>query len=356
MYRRTGIKKPYLVILLFLAMDVRGRGERQIVDNMEHKNASHVNLRKKRCQHPEGCSRPSVFGTSIPLFCGEHKGRGDIALRSHAAPSPLGCLTPASFGNVEDGIVMYCLRHKGENHTYLRSVRCKYPEGCTRWATFGNQNASGAPLFCLEHRDVGQVRVTGRNESARSQRELCEFCLRKISRRNMAKHLKGNFCKVKGLVAMQMARNRFGRDVTEALKGRSVGRHPSLQSAPAPPAEIFINSGEENRTVALLGNFTSCCLKCQQNKKGMRYCRFVKKHLEPGGNVVSLEKRKTSQYLGVGWNEQKRKWRVRMTTDGKTLHVGFYDNELEAAQAYDHFAMSRNVSTKLNFQDSKRVN
>ena len=42
MYRRTGIKKPYLVILLFLAMDVRGKGERQIVDNMVFDEIKHV--------------------------------------------------------------------------------------------------------------------------------------------------------------------------------------------------------------------------------------------------------------------------------------------------------------------------
>jgi hypothetical protein len=42
----------------------------------------------------------------------------------------------------------------------------------------------------------------------------------------------------------------------------------------------------------------------------------------------------TSQYLGVNWNKHKAKWEVKVRVEGKQRHVGFFKDELEAANAY----------------------
>lgn len=42
-----------------------------------------------------------------------------------------------------------------------------------------------------------------------------------------------------------------------------------------------------------------------QTKKGLRYCRALKKHTADDCNATSMALRKTSPFLGVGWSGQK---------------------------------------------------
>lgn len=43
----------------------------------------------------------------------------------------------------------------------------------------------------------------------------------------------------------------------------------------------------------------------------------------------------TSKYKGVFWNKQKNQWQVKICCNYKTYHVGFFDDEEEAAYSYD---------------------
>ena len=47
----------------------------------------------------------------------------------------------------------------------------------------------------------------------------------------------------------------------------------------------------------------------------------------------------TSKYKGVFWNKQKNKWQSRISKNGKEKHIGFFDDEILAAKAYDSFAI-----------------
>lgn len=47
----------------------------------------------------------------------------------------------------------------------------------------------------------------------------------------------------------------------------------------------------------------------------------------------------TSKYLGVSFCTRALKWRVRIWTNNKNLHLGFYVNENDAAQAYNKAAL-----------------
>lgn len=42
-----------------------------------------------------------------------------------------------------------------------------------------------------------------------------------------------------------------------------------------------------------------------------------------------------SQFRGVGWNEQHKKWVAWIYQARKKTHIGVFKTELEAAQAYD---------------------
>ena len=58
-------------------------------------------------------------------------------------------------------------------------------------------------------------------------------------------------------------------------------------------------------------------------------------------NARNTEKRKdnTSGAKGVCWSAEKRKWRVTITVDKKTLHVGYFNNKNQAIEKYNEKAV-----------------
>lgn len=46
----------------------------------------------------------------------------------------------------------------------------------------------------------------------------------------------------------------------------------------------------------------------------------------------------SSKYKGVYWNKQHKKWVARCGSRGKSIHLGYYNDEKEAAKAYDRKA------------------
>jgi len=46
----------------------------------------------------------------------------------------------------------------------------------------------------------------------------------------------------------------------------------------------------------------------------------------------------TSGYKGVYWNKQKKKWRAYIKVNGKQKYLGYFDDPIKAARAYDEAA------------------
>lgn len=46
----------------------------------------------------------------------------------------------------------------------------------------------------------------------------------------------------------------------------------------------------------------------------------------------------SSRFKGVCWHKQNRNWLASITVDGRAKHIGSFENEIEAAQAYDDAA------------------
>jgi hypothetical protein len=62
-------------------------------------------------------------------------------------------------------------------------------------------------------------------------------------------------------------------------------------------------------------------------------------HVEPEKKPLGDRKPKTSRFFGVNLDRSRGKWRARIQIDGRTLHLGYFDDEVEAARNVDRAAI-----------------
>jgi len=67
----------------------------------------------------------------------------------------------------------------------------------------------------------------------------------------------------------------------------------------------------------------------------------------------SNEESFSSQYVGVHWNKKSSKWKAQIEHEGVSLHLGLYNTEIEAFNAY-HLALSKIKDGSFNHNDYKR--
>lgn len=59
----------------------------------------------------------------------------------------------------------------------------------------------------------------------------------------------------------------------------------------------------------------------------------------------------TSKFKGVYWNKQCKKWHSRIQYNFKTIHLGYFNSEIEAAAVYDNAAIKYHGEfAKLNLE------
>lgn len=53
-------------------------------------------------------------------------------------------------------------------------------------------------------------------------------------------------------------------------------------------------------------------------------------HVLPGS-----QRQHTSRFFGVSWHKTKKAWWAKISLDGQKKILGFFENEIDAARAYD---------------------
>ena len=67
-------------------------------------------------------------------------------------------------------------------------------------------------------------------------------------------------------------------------------------------------------------------------------------------NIKTSKAGCSSQYRGVHWDKQVKRWRAHLQSDGKHIGLGYFDSEIDAARAYDAAAKKYHGEfARLNF-------
>jgi len=73
-------------------------------------------------------------------------------------------------------------------------------------------------------------------------------------------------------------------------------------------------------------------------------------HSQNMQNRVKIRVKTTSQFIGVHWDPVERKWRAQISHQKKHLYLGRFQNEIDAAKAYDRAAIKYHTEfARLNF-------
>lgn len=109
------------------------------------------------------------------------------------------------------------------------------------------------------------------------------------------------------------------RSIKKGNKRTSITMHRFLMN---PPDDMYVDHIDGNK----LNNRRSNLRICTHNDN----CRNRK-----------LTVNCTSTFKGVNWHKKSGKWQARVKFERKIYHLGLYDNEMDAAHAYNLFAVEK---------------
>ena len=86
-----------------------------------------------------------------------------------------------------------------------------------------------------------------------------------------------------------------------------------------------------------------------RNFPGEPDAKHAIKRAEQRVDISAIPDKGKSRFVGVSWDKQDKKWKVRVRDKGKRKRVGLYDDETAAARAFDAYVLANKINKDLNF-------
>ena len=78
--------------------------------------------------------------------------------------------------------------------------------------------------------------------------------------------------------------------------------------------------------------------KTNDAASNLRWCT-----LQQNNRNKSKQHGKSSQYIGVCWISESKNWKANIKINYKSLHLGMFENERDAAVAYNQYILAHNL-------------
>jgi hypothetical protein len=75
--------------------------------------------------------------------------------------------------------------------------------------------------------------------------------------------------------------------------------------------------------------------RLDNRRENLRFVTDSQQSINRGKVMICKGRVATSKYKGVYWEKNSRKFRVRISFNGKRIQVGYFTSEVEAALAYN---------------------
>lgn len=181
----------------------------------------------------------------------------------------------------------------------------------------------------------GEASMRGRNHSKESRKKLSEV--------NLGKHFSDETRKKMSETALgRRFSNESRKKMSEAAFGRRFSDETRKKMSESQMGHSVSPEARKKMSDAKIGKHHS-----DKTRKKMSEASTGEKNPSFG----KKRKKASSEFFGVYINRGRNRWRAMVIVNKKTIYIGQFKTEIEAAEAYDKYVIENDLHRPLNFPD-----